>query len=466
MQSFSGRQRERKLLLDHLTRPGAGLFVLRGRRRVGKTTLLRHVLGELEGAAFHVGTKSTTTDELRRLSRELARSWRMPYLEREPLRSWEGLFERMASLEGRRILVLDEFPYLVESERALPGLLQAAWDRDLQHSQHKIVVCGSSVAMMERTFFSERSPLFGRRTGQLRLLPLGPASVAEILGLGTLDAIETAALFGGLPGHLVRLERGASARGNLLRRVLASGEPLYEEVPFLLREELREPRVYQAVLSAIAGGARRFGEIASKVGLDRANLSRYLGTLDELGLVEREVSVLERTPDKSRRGLYRVSDPFVATWFAFVHRHRDRLERGEHVEAFEQEIEPRLPAWLGRAVEPTLTALLRRGPGAARLPFRPVHVGRHWRGDREFDVVMLDEERTQAVVLEIKWSRRPVGAGALAELRRRIGDDAELGALDCTSGVMSRSGFTAAARAGEEGGLLFEAEELLGPPTP
>ncbi|MGM0577144.1 MAG: ATP-binding protein [Myxococcota bacterium] len=459
---FVGRQTELRLLDDHLTRPDAGLFVVWGRRRIGKTALLRAAIRDRPSAAFHVGTRSTVTEELRRLSAELARSWELPLLERQPLTSWDALFELLAMVEGPRTLVLDEFPYLVEADPALPGLLQAAWDHTLSRRHLKLVVSGSSVGMMEETFFSPRAPLFGRRTGQLRVGPLGAPAVSDLLSLPAIDTLETLALFGGVPGYLVRLDPGVDAAYNLARHVLAPGEPLYDEIPFLLREELREPRVYQAVLAVIAGGASRFGEISSKVGLNRANLSRYLATLRELGLVEREVPVTERHPDKSRRGLYRIADPFVATWYRFLHPHRDRLERGHLDDVLGVEVEPRLPTWLGGAVEPVLADLVRTPGLVERLPFSPAHVGRHWRGDAEFDLVLLDADRTRAVVFEVKWSRRPISPGLLRRLRAKVNADPVLRQLETTVGLISRAGFRQPEAAmPDEAGLLLSADELV-----
>lgn len=436
---FVGRREELAVLADHLDRPGAGLFVLYGRRRIGKTALLEHALRGRAGAAYHVATQSTLTEELERLSRTLARAWGLPLLETQPLRSVEALLDVLAMEAGPRVLAIDELPYLVESEPSLPGLLQAAWDARLSRGELKLIVCGSSVGMMEALFLSRRGPLFGRRTGQLRLGPLAPAHLGALFGWKTPALIELAALFGGVPGYLARLDPALDLERNLERRVLARGEPLYEEVPFLLREELREPRVYQAVLATIAAGATRFGEISSKVGLDKANLSRYLGTLGELGLIEREVPVMEARPDKSRKGRYRITDPFVATWYAFVHPYRDRLERGRASEVMDAEVRRRLPIWLGTAVEPVLAELL---PRTDVVPFEVAFTGRQWSPQAELDVVMLDRERRRAMVAEVKWTAGATPKSAMAALRTRAEKVPELSDLELSYALVSRAGFS------------------------
>ena len=439
---FVDRSRELSLLGDHLSRPGAGFFVMYGRRRVGKTELLRHAIKGADATAYHVATRSTIVEELTRLSHELARAWQIPLLSAQPLRTTNALIALLEGLERPSTLILDEFPYLVESDGGLPGMLQASWDRTLRHKDLKLVFCGSSVGMMEETFLLPKAPLFGRRTGQLRLAPLPVHHLAELFPTWTpVELVELASLFGGVPGYLMRLDPARNLVDNLERYLLTPGEPLYEEIPFLLREELREPRVYQAILATIASGSRKFGEISSKVGLDRANLSRYLSILDDLGLINREVPVTEPRPEKSRKGLYRIADPFVASWYALVHPLRDRIERGETERMMREHVLPRLPQYLGLAVEPIWQTLLLNRSGSNLVPFEAAVAGRYWSPTAEFDVVLLDTERSHAFVCEIKWGAGTASSGLLVKLRERVARESAFHGMQVTYAVLSRSGF-------------------------
>lgn len=450
---FVGRDRELALLRAHLTRAESSLFVLYGRRRIGKTALLDQALRKVPRAAYHVGTRSTITEELRRLSATLARAWKIPFLDAQPLTSAAGLVSFLESQTAPAVLVLDEFPYLAESDPSLPGLLQASWDRHLSRSGIKLVCCGSSVSVMEDTFFGSRSPLFGRRTGQLKLGPLPTSDVARAFGWRPANVVELVSLIGGVPGYLQRLDPDADLIQNLGRHVLRQGEPLYEEIPFLLREELREPRVYHAILAVIGAGARKFGEISSKVGLDRANLTRYLGVLIDLGLVEREVPITERQPDKSRKGLYRIADPFVSTWFSFVHPNRDALERGRVNEVL-RELGPRVALHVSKAVEPVLCELLQSSALGERLPFDVARAGRHWSPTAEFDIVLMNADASRAVVAEVKWTAQPVDVHELDSLRRKVAGDAAFAGVEVTCALISRAGFRG--RAKGKGDLLFD----------
>ncbi len=439
---FIDRENELGILRDHLKKPGASMFVLYGRRRIGKSALIGRLLEGLPRAAYHVATRSTTSDELARLSACLAVAWDIPLLEAQPLSSPAGLAALLESVREPSILVLDEFPYLAEGEPSLPGMLQASWDRRLSKGPLKLVFCGSSVSVMEGTFLSPRSPLYGRRTGQLRLGPLAAGCLKEAFRWKTPEIVELSALFGGVPGYLCRLNPELSLAENLREKVLRRGEPLYEEIPFLLREELREPRVYHSILAAMAGGARKFGEICSKAGLDRANLSRYLGTLSELGLVEREVPVTERKPDKSRNGLYRISDPFVATWFAFVHPYRDAIERGGPGPETMREILARVRDSMPRAVEPVLRGMLLDPPLSDFVPFRPAAAGRQWSREAEFDAVLLDEVRKNAFIAEFKWGSGRADPGLLDGLREKACREPAFAGMKLTFCAAARNGFS------------------------
>lgn len=433
MQPFLDREVELAWLDDHLRRRRASLLVVYGRRRIGKTALLERLLHGRRNTAYHVATRSTIAEELARLSTSLAAGLGAELLAAQPLASVDALIAFLGTVHDATI-VLDEIPFLIESDPSLPGKLQAAWDRTLSRGNLKLIVCGSSIGMMEETFLSPTAPLFGRRTGQLRVGPLPLEELGNVFRWSLARLVELAAVFGAVPGYLERLDPTGTLEDNIRERLLARGEPLYEEVPFLLHQELREPRVYFAILSAIASGATKFGEISSKVGLDRSNLTRYFAVLSDLGLVHRETPITERTPDKSRKGLYRIADPFVMSWFRFVNPHRDLLERGLVREVMPL-VKRDLGAYLPRAVEPVLASLA--SARSLRLPFEPAHRGRYWSPTAEFDLVLLDTERRHAFIGEIKWTQRAVSMALLDDLRRRVANEPAFARYSITVGLIA-----------------------------
>ncbi len=441
---FVNRVREMEFLERMFHRAGAQMVVVWGRRRVGKTALLQH-FALRKRMLYHVGTLSTERMELERWSARAAEFFQDPLLVAQPLTSWEAvlayLTDRAGRADGEWGVVFDEFPHLVQSSPRLPSLLQAAWDGGLKETPIRVVLCGSSVAMMETTFFSQRAPLYGRRTGQWKVEPFDVCDLGQLFpGRGLVDLLELYCVIGGVPLYAERFDQSAPLLRNIRDHILAKGELLYEEVPFLLREELREPRVYQSILAVIAGGAHRFGEISSKTGLDRAHLTGYLATLAELGLLAREVPVTETQPEKSRRGRYLILDPYVRFWYRFVFANFSRLEAGDE-DGVLSSIAAQLHDYVSLNVEAPLASICRRGPLRGLVPFEPVFVGRHWSPGEEFDIVALDGERKRAFVAEVKWSAGPVSAALAADLQQRIHACEALRGMDVTVTLISRSGF-------------------------
>ena len=458
---FANRIQELAFLERMFARDSSQFLVLWGRRRVGKTRLIQE-FSRGRRVLYHVGTQSTERLAVEGWSAQAAEFFQDSVLRVQPLQSWEAalayLTDRCQRDDSGWGVIFDEFPYLVQSAARLPSLLQAAWDGSLKHTRVKLILCGSSMAMMESIFFSQQAPLYGRRTGQWKVEPFRIEDLALLFPrLNTVALLELYCVIGGLPMYAERLDKEAPLLSNIRDHILTKGELLYEEVPFLLREELREPRVYQSILSVIASGAQRFSEISSKTGLDRAHLTGYLASLGELGLVTREVPVTEDHPEKSRRGRYILNDPFVRFWYRFVYPNFSRLEAGDVEGVLCQVIEPQLRDYTSLHVEMPLASMCQRGLLRGSIPFEPAYVGRHWSAQEEFDVVAIDHQRTKAFVAEVKWSERPVSSGLLEALRQRIATCEALRGLEVTPAVISRSGFRDHPKAGD---LLIDLSTL------
>jgi len=452
---FVNRQEELTFLEKAYSRKGAELLILYGRRRVGKTSLLQHFAARAPvPSLYHVAAQTTVREELSRFSQRLSEFFEDPLPALQPFESWEGVLEYLGQKARQRDFgwMLDEIPYAVEGERSLPSLLQAAWDGVLRHTRIKIVLCGSSIGFMEQIGLLPSSPLFGRRTGQWKVEPFDAERLALLWPAESLEGVlEAYGVVGGSPSYITRFDPGLGLLENIRDRILTRGEVLYEEVPFLLREEVRDARVYQSVLSSMAQGSRRFSELSSKTGLDRAHLTRYLSILGDLGLVRREVPVTESMPDKSRKGIYWIQDPFVAFWYRYVYPNRDRLEAGAAAQVLAEVVQPTLDAYLSRELEPVIGSLF-RGRWRRHVPFEPAFMGRHWSPTEALDWVILDGARENAVVAELKWSRKPVrGREVMDALKRRASSCLALDGAGLTAIVVARKGFSdrPRSRAGE-----------------
>ena len=238
-----------------------------------------------------------------------------PLLQSLVFDDWESAFIYLAqqAQEERLVLVLDEFQYLCEDNAALPSLIQRFWDLHGKNSKLFLILCGSQVSFMEREVLAERSPLYGRRTGQLQLMPLSYRDSGYFFSEYSLkEKLIAYGILGGIPAYLNQFALRSSndpqrmLEQHIKNELLTPQGYLFDEVNFLLRTELREPRTYASLLHAIAGGATRLNEISQRVGLESTNVNKYLSVLRELRLVKRETPVADRTPQKSKKGLYRI----------------------------------------------------------------------------------------------------------------------------------------------------------------
>lgn len=437
---FVDREAELAFLESAWARPEAQLLVLLGRRRIGKTALLRHFAGR-HRVVHYVATRLPEAQQLAELGERVGEALGDRLLAANGFRDWRQVFALLAEGRERVALVLDEYPYLAEANPALSSLLQRTWDESLASSGAWLLLCGSSVSMMERETLEARAPLYGRRTGQLRLGPVPFSAVAEFVpGYGFEDRVRTWAVFGGVPQYLQMLDAARPLLANLRERVFGPGAPLRDEVEYLLRQELVETRIYFGILAAIADGKQKVGEIVNATHLPQGNVSKYLSVLASLGLVVREVPASEAQPEKSKRGLYRIADPFVRFWFRHVRRGWSRLESGQ-AEAVLREVAADLDHLAAEAYEELCRQRVAAG-GLGPGPWQ--RVGRWWSRTDEIDVVAFGDGG-RLLAGEAKWSRRPVGTNVLAELEEKVARSGLAGPdARPTFSLFSRSGFTPA----------------------
>ena len=340
--AFIGRERELAVLEELADSGRAELFVLYGRRRVGKTELLQH-LCQRSRSVYFLAAQVRDKDNLATFKAALQEGLGDSLIENVEFADWSAALGYAAERAGdeRLIIVLDEFPYLCEANKGLPSLLQRFWDQRGKSSSLMIVLCGSQVSFMEREVLAERSPLFGRRTGQRRLEPLRPSEALSFFPSWSVpDAVLAYGILGGMPAYLQRFEESASISENLMKEVLRPEGYLFDEVQFLLRTELQNPTTYNSILAAVARGADRVGDIALTVGVDSPTANKYLHVLRELRVVSRDIPLTDPDPLRSRRGTYRIADRFLAFPFRHVQPHLSLIEAGRGARVLEQFIQP------------------------------------------------------------------------------------------------------------------------------
>ena len=460
---FINRERELAALEQKWQSGVAGFFVLYGRRRVGKTALLQQFCKNKKSIYF-LASQLKEKDHLQQLTSAARHVIDDPLLQSLIFSDWEAAFVYFAqkAQDERLVLVLDEFQYLCEDNTALPSLLQRFWDLHGKNSKLFLILCGSQVSFMEREVLASKSPLYGRRTGQQQLMPLSYRDSGRFFPeYSPKEKICAYGILGGVPAYLNRFDPQRTLEQNIKEELLSVTSYLFDEVNFLLRMELRDPRTYASLLHAVASGRARLSEIAQRVGLDSTTANKYLTVLRDLGLVRRETSVTERAPEKSRKGLYKIADNYVNFWFRFVLPNRSFIESGNASMVYQQLIAPHFSHYMGGVFEEVCRQYVSRHWNL-KLEVAPKRVGAHWASGLDIDVLTENVDGSHFFG-ECKWWDKPVGENVLNHLIEISKKVPQRWRRNVQYLLFAAGGFTLELlqRAEKEGVFLIEAKEMF-----
>ncbi|MBI5197038.1 MAG: ATP-binding protein [Nitrospirae bacterium] len=418
---FIDRVKEIASLEEEYRKKGAGLLVLYGRRRVGKTTLIEEFI-KGKKVIYFMADKQVERDLQRRLQLSMARSLKDPLMEKIDFASWDDLFEYWLSREPfskKIVLVLDEFQYLAKVNPAFPSILQRVWDQKLKDRNIFLILCGSLINMMYASTLSYESPLYGRRTGQIKLDPLSFGDCAGFFPkLPPLKRLEFYTVTGGTPRYIETLSPDKTVWENIRRGILSKRSYLYGEPKFILNEEVTETLNYFSILKTVAEGEHKIGNIAAKLGIKANILTKYLDMLINLDILERQVPVTEDRPEKSKMGLYFIKDHFFRFWFRYVFPNQSDLEI-EKADDVLDKIKEDFASFVGLVYEKVCLDHIPLLAGKGILPFTPEKWGRWWTRSEEIDVVAWNAGTKEILFGECKWSDRPVGIDVLKSLEKK-----------------------------------------------
>lgn len=407
---FVGRTAELESLREWWDRQFPRPALVWGRRRVGKTALITHFAESIERVVFHTGAGEPRAAELRLLSQEVARAFPTDIrdFDANPYRDWHDALDHLARLAADEpvLLVLDEFPELIQTSPALPGILRAFLDRTAGRSHLRLIICGSAV----RTMWSiqeTRSPLYGRFDLALPVHPFRPHEAAQMLpDLSPAQRALVYGIVGGMPLYLSWWRQGEQVEGNLLRLAGQPGGQLLTEGRLILLTEVGGAEQTASVLHAVASGRSRFSEIKDEVGVDP---SRILDRLVEARLIDRVAPVTEQHR-RSRRQIYRIADNFLAFFLGPLLRYRSEIERGQG-KSIVPVLVRALDDHMGPVWEEAFRDHLRRMVTLGKLGEDIVAIGPWWQPDgaNEIDAVVLAEPartRVPVAVGEAKWAKQ------------------------------------------------------------
>ena len=410
---FIGRQAE----LDALNREwhrGNAFAVIYGRRRVGKTTLIKQFAND-KPTLYFLASKENEEINRKRFATAVADFIDNELLAQAQFDDWRPIFRALADAQRNRpfVLAIDEFPYLITVNRAMPSIMQYAWDEILADSGAMLILCGSSISMMQDEVLAHESPLYGRRTTQMHIKPLSFSEVREAYPEVPFErVVETYALSGGVPKYLEFFNLKDSIVDNIRDNVLSTSGFLYEEPEFLLSEETRGSVNYLSLLRTVALGNRKSTEISTFLRRKGADLTPYIQTLISLGFLERRVPFNERYPDRSKNGLYYIADSFLLFWLTYVQPFQGELELDNvnpSLEAIRRTFSTSfVPFEFERISAETFARLCRTGD----IPFNPSRISGYWNrtGSVELDVCALDTTDNRQFLGECKYyDSKPVG---------------------------------------------------------
>ncbi len=461
---FIGRQEELTFLESRYQEIGGQLIVVYGRRRVGKTETLRRFC-EGKPHVFYSCTENTDEKQLATFSEKMLQKGMeaAKYIRR--FQDWEQALGSVLHLpgDGKKLLVIDEFPYMVKGNSSIPSILQNLWDERLKDADVMIILCGSAMSFMEKEILAEKNPLYGRATGILKMNEMGFYDAIQFVpNYSPLEKIVTYAVLGGIPHYLKQFDDSRTVKENICKSILTRGSILYSEVEFLMKQELRETATYNAIIEAIALGNTKLNDINQKTMIEKTKLSVYLKNLIDLGIIRREFPVSDSVKEQAnvQRGLYQVSDSFFRFWYAFVFPNMSELENGDVEGIWNYVVEPELDYYTSYAFEDVCRQYLRRENRKNKLPFYFTKIGRWWDKAQELDILAMDAKKEQFLLGECKFKNSPFTYADFVRMTEKFVPQKRNSAVHYY--LFSKSGFSGEVeKAAEEQGISLVAVKDL-----
>lgn len=416
---FVDRQKEQTRLQAALSRKKPQFIVVYGRRRIGKSTLIKKVLDSTRGDIYFLADRTSEPSQRQLFSSVVDLSVEGFGLASYP--SWEALLINLSRAVDHRITVcLDEFPYLVKSCPALPSIIQKLIDEE--KLKYNLIVCGSSQQMMQGLVLDSREPLYGRADEIMKMSPVSSAFIGQALGVGPTQAVREYAVWGGIPRYWELRGNYADLYDAIEQLLFTPEGTLYDEPSRLLQDEMRDTVQASSILSFIGNGACRISEIAARAEKKATDITPQLSRLRELGFIIKETPFGE-SEKKSKKGIYHIADPMLRFYYRFVLPFRSMIELGNShlvLELFKKVENDYVAA--------TWEELCRAFVGIRGVDGIIYQVASRWWGSyydtvkkcylpAELDVVAESFDRKHLLVGECKWQEHVDVDGELERLK-------------------------------------------------
>ena len=418
---FYCRDKELRDLNKRYNKNNFECIVVYGRRRVGKTALINEFC-KGKPTIFFSALNASSQENLEALSKAIYEKEHSD-VETAPIYpSIDAAFAeitRMAERE-RVVFVIDEYPYLAKANKSVSSRLQHIIDHTWKNGKLFLILCGSSMSFMEYQVLGYESPLYGRRTGQLKIQSLTYREITEFNP--TLTSEQQAMVYGitgGIPHYINKLDVNHDVDEALKENLFNTSSYLFEEPENLLKQELREPAIYNSVIKAIAGGASRSNEIATKVGIESPICAKYLKVLLDLGILTKETPITEKPGKKT---IYAIGDNFFRFWYRFVPQNASAISAGRIERIYDSVIKKHYPDYMGLIFEQMCREYLFRY--AEDVPVVLSDIGQWWgtdvkaRKEVQIDIVGTPTEGNEYIIGSCKYRNTPIGVDELELLKR------------------------------------------------
>ena len=420
MEKFYCREEELRKLNKRYHAGDFECIIIYGRRRVGKTTLINEFCKD-KPTIFFSALNTTEIENLESLSKSIM-NYERPDMDAFPeFKTYDAALDELTALamHERIVFVIDEYPYLAKAKPSISAMLQHIIDHKWNNSKMFLILCGSSMSFMENQVLGQESPLYGRRTGQFKIAPLDYKESAVFHpDLSNEDNALIYGITGGVPHYINKLGVKESVDEALLDNFFDRSCYLYEEPANLLKQELREPAIYNAIITAIAQGASRINDIALKTGQENSVVSKYLGTLIDLGIVKKETPVTEKIGKKT---IYELADSFFRFWYRFVPANMSAIDSGRIQKSYVNTIKKNLPDYMGLTFEHMCRDYLLYYE--KELPIELNQVGQWWGTDNknkkqvQIDIVGTPVEGDEYIIGSCKYRNEKIGLDELELIR-------------------------------------------------
>ena len=421
MDRFIDREQELDTLQNEYERKGSSLVILYGRRRAGKTTLISEFIKD-KNALFFLASEESETQNRNAFKEKAADFIDSALLREASVSTWDAIFAAIMErrFESKPIIVIDEFQYIGRSNPAFPSIFQRIWEEQLKNRSVMVILCGSLISMMESQTLAYNSPLYGRRTAQIRLGQIPFRYYGDFFpGKSRKELIEMYAITGGVPKYIEVFSESRDIYRAIQRNVLNRSGYLYDEPHFLLQQEVSEIGSYFSIIKAIAASNHKLSAISSALEIKATSLTKYLKILIDLDILEREVPITEDNPEKSKRGLYKIKDNYIRFWFAFVYPNMSFIESGNSRIVLDKIRKGLVTSHIAFVYEDVCREKMWDLNGDGAWPFHFTRIGRQWDADTEIDIAALDPEGRNLVLGECKYWQEPVGMNVLRDLEQK-----------------------------------------------